>query len=519
MALCRRLRTIVWLAVLLPLPIASDGGVQVRLYGPAPVKRHAQVSDGARRAIVIDIDGLKRDVLYGMLAHRPEEIPNISYLVGNVTHDSLADDYEFLGAAGVNRATTIIPSVTLPSQLAILTGRWPKHHGIPANAWFSRRLGRPIDIIALVEGLLGGILTGEPTAPTILDVAAAQGYTAAFCFDATACQLDAGAPPLGISIDPVAFDTAMTTAVLRLVNRVGIPRLLIVYYPGNDVNSHANGADSQEAYLRDVVDPLIGRLLNGDPIALKGEAEPLDGFMDLDPNLISNTMFVFCADHGHIDVDTRPDHAIGTTALNGPLGTVGYMIGDNAAYQPNGGSGLVYLKNRLTQRWVRPSVWRDVLPAARAIANSQATLGNFLDFLLVRVNARPDGRAYRVLDPDTGRVHTLRAFFSTRSDDYPDAVRRIIGTDPEKLGDIILFPNRDEGYNFAEGPSVRSDHGSLLDTESYVPLIFSGAGAAAKTIRHARNIDIAPTIAQALRLRFAWRRADGRRLPIAPLPW
>jgi len=507
-------RLAIALLALLAPSIALRADPQIHLFGPTPGNVKLAAPGTVQHAIVIDIDGLRRDSLYGLLATEPGNIPNISSIVGSVTYDSQEDAYEFQNAAGVNRATTMLPSVTLPSQLAILTGLWPKHHGIPANAWFSRTLGQPIVAEALLEQLLGGIIPGKE-AQTLLQLAGDQGYSAALCFDPSAYEADVRGAAGKLSLDPVALDALMTTAVLQLVNDTGIPRILLVYYPGNDINSHANGAQTQQDYLKDTLDGFIGKLLHGE--AAKPQVEPLPGLLDLDPDLFSHTLFVFCADHGHINIQPDEAHTISSVKLNSALSGVGYTIGQNAAYLPNGGAGLLYLKNRRSDRWTRPRAYADVLPAARALAGSKVAHGGSLDFLLVRVNDSPDGAAYRVFDLDAGRVRSLLSFFFTRrlhGRVYPDAVSRILGTDPAKLGDIIIFPNRAEGYECAEAPGFVSDHGSLGAIESYVPMIFARGGTLPRTLPRARNIDIAPTVAEALGLWLAWSRTDGQPLPI-----
>lgn len=505
----RRLATVmVFILGILVVAAAKPQVVVIGSDGPA-AKRLSRL----QRAVVIDIDGLGRDTLYGLLAEEPETIPNIHSLIGDVAWDSASDCYRFYGAAGVNRATTVLPSVTLPSQLAILTGRWPANHGIPANAWFSRLLAAEIDAEDLLEAILGDVFRKD-SSETLLHLIAREGVSAAYFFDPVAMVRHDK-----IAIDPVAFDTAMTTAVLSLVNRIGLPMLLIIYYPGNDIQSHNHGVQTQRAYLQEILDPLIGRLLHGDG---KADGEGLKGFLQLQPDLLETTLFVFCADHGHVNVTQDGGHAIGTAMLNGHLAAAGYEAGQNAVYVPNGGAGLLYLKNRALGNWARPRAREDVLAAAHALTAMAQQNPSPVDFFLVRVGGQGDGRAYRVMDPSTGRLYPPSLFFLMRKrsgQDYPYAVRRIHGADPNKLGDIVIFPNRTDGFTCAEGSGVASDHGSLGAAESYVPMIFAGGGVVPGTITRGRNIDIAPTVAQALQLRWAWRNADGRTLPINGWLW
>ena len=77
----------------------------------------------------------------------------------------------------------------------------------------------------------------------------------------------------------------------------------------------------------------------------------------------------------------------------------------------------------------------------------------------------------------------------------------------DNSGDILLLPNYRNGYRIEkESHLIRSTHGSLADTDSYIPLIFSTPynrdiiqkGSACDyencVVEDARIVDIAPTI-------------------------
>ncbi|MFH1403650.1 MAG: CARDB domain-containing protein [Candidatus Altiarchaeota archaeon] len=92
---------------------------------------------------------------------------------------------------------------------------------------------------------------------------------------------------------------------------------------------------------------------------------------------------------------------------------------------------------------------------------------------------------------------------------YPSAKERIEGLNSERSGDIILLANYDDGYYFDANP-VKGEHGNLNDEDTYTPLIFSHPQLAGCNFGHARNIDIAPTIAHLMG--FEMPGADGKPL-------
>ncbi|HUX58841.1 MAG TPA: alkaline phosphatase family protein [Bacteroidales bacterium] len=73
-----------------------------------------------KRAIIIDIDALKRDAFENALP----DMPTMKEIVDN-------------GVQFTN-ATTVFPSVTLAAQASIFTGNYPKNHAITGNTWFDR---------------------------------------------------------------------------------------------------------------------------------------------------------------------------------------------------------------------------------------------------------------------------------------------------------------------------------------------------------------------------------------------
>ncbi|MCI0495965.1 alkaline phosphatase family protein [candidate division KSB1 bacterium] len=107
-----------------------------------------------QNVIIIDIDGLRRDLLYNTLAEdslrepSKKNLPNLSKIAGNIYLEdikhsneiNLYGDYDVKSSDSLvaNRCVTVFPSYTYPAQATIFTGLFPKNHGITANFHFDR---------------------------------------------------------------------------------------------------------------------------------------------------------------------------------------------------------------------------------------------------------------------------------------------------------------------------------------------------------------------------------------------
>ena len=134
---------------------------------------------GRRRLVILDIDGCRRDALYGMLGNVPQKIPYLSSVtmgrrsggsgfLGNIDSDAYftsevdtvaGGDVSFDGsfqAVGVNYAYTVLPSYTFACQATLFTGMAASGHGILGNEWFNRFAGNFSDAHYFRRGYSGG---------------------------------------------------------------------------------------------------------------------------------------------------------------------------------------------------------------------------------------------------------------------------------------------------------------------------------------------------------------------------
>src|ERR1017187_10659891 len=86
----------------------------------------------ARRAVIIDVDGIRRDTFEQ--AYQDGRLPNFQRI--------------FAQALWFDNASSVLPTVTMAAQASIFTGTQPARHGIPGNQWLDRSAGRLIDYMS-----------------------------------------------------------------------------------------------------------------------------------------------------------------------------------------------------------------------------------------------------------------------------------------------------------------------------------------------------------------------------------
>ena len=446
------------------------------------------------RLIVVDIDGLRRDVFRRALA--AGDLPNVERIVGG--RDART-------ACHVDALSTA-PSITFASQASIFTGRHPGAHGIAGNESFDRlgRIsgGRPrhfgfdvgytlaVDdaVRVFTDGLASQLLDGET--PTLYELAAARGLTSAVAYHMYArgagvwlspnvvdiARFTKGKGALGLEAGK--YDRGMLDRLIVYLDGGGCPDVLTVYFMGLDHHSHVHGPASQPAYLRDVIDPQLGRLL--DALDARG--------------MLAGALFVLVSDHGQIEVVPDDRHSIRLgfpfdRELGHVFEALGLDVHDVPGEDPacdavmglNGGLAHVYLQHRAA-RWADPPRFaEDVIPVAEAFRQMDETgkyedeLQGSLELILVR-DAGRDGweGAYRVYVGE-GRTEPLPGYLAAHPElGYADAANRIQLASGPNTGDLILVANGREGYYF--GAPTTGVHGGLYPEESEVVLTFAYPG-------------------------------------------
>ncbi|MGE5458151.1 MAG: alkaline phosphatase family protein, partial [Methanococcaceae archaeon] len=467
-----------------------------------------------KRAIIIDIDGMKRDALYNSL----NAMPNMSEIANN--------------GVRFTDATTVFPSITLAAQASIFTGNYPKNHKIAGNSWFDRStaewrkyglwtyLGdgeQNSDLSTNVDTIYEAAKRDRNIDSTVIFNQFSRGSTQWITPGASEYEANY------ISHDfPKIDSNAMERALFQLYYNAD-RKITTIYLPGLDGYSHwlgPNGVDpyNQEYYLIHNVDGQIGRLINGG-CALQN----LLGVCSIEyPGLKNNglmieTVIVIVSDHGQTPVKIAPEFRITKDILEQKLLSAGYDIDDhglleggyNAVAASNGGMGQIYIGNISTNDW-NTMGYSDLQPALVAFKSEP-----YVDVVLFRLTS-----GYLVYTGGMGAgMESLETFFAGKAD-YVDAVNRIKSLDSERSGDIILLAKASDGYYFDDPAAfptpdqlLLGEHGGLNPDESYIPLIFSGP-----TIRKgetdptpARSIDMAKTLADLLG--FSMSKSDGKVLP------
>ena len=461
-------------------------------------------SSPPRPLVLIIIDGLRRDVFRAAL--QAGELPHIERLTGGADGET---------ACHVDALSTA-PSITFAAQASLVTGQHPGKHGVAGNELFDRlgRIshGRPrhlgfdvgdtlaVDDAVRVfgDGLASRFL--RPETPTIYETAAAHGLTSAVVYHmygrgadwlppsvVDIARFTKGRGSLGLEAD--AYDAKMVDRLLAYLddNR---PDILTAYFMGLDHHSHLHGPSSQPDYLRRVLDPQIGRLLDG----LTGHG------------MAQDALFVLASDHGQIEVipDDRHSIRIGfpfDRELGHVFAALGLDVHDFPGEDPacdavvglNGGLAHVYLQHR-AGRWADPPRYEaDVLPVAEAFRRMSETgqyersLQGSLELILVR-DAEHHGWQgdYRAYLGD-GRTEPLGDYLAAHPElDYCDAVNRIRLTASSTSGDLILVANGREGFYF--GAPIKGVHGGLYPGDSEAVLTFALPNGTAAAVARMRRV-------------------------------
>jgi len=284
--------------------------------------------EGIQRVVIIDIDGLRQDVLYNALDENGA-IPNIKTLIGNNYFRS-------------QNHTTVFPSITFAAQASIVTGRYPGSHWITGNSWYNRlnfannrNYISDDQLTVYWYGLANNDL--NPLTQTIHEAGLTKetgSVSSLISFHMYSSREDSTyikwiTPTLWEMRNMVTalphcwgsfnYDYASIRHLLEELNNIPknsdgtiqfdkAPKLIFLYLPGLDHCSHGDGSglecqtkecekciNRQKHYLNDLLDPIIWCLIGG----CNFDSIYLNGLNDL--GMIEGTVFIIASDHGQTD--------------------------------------------------------------------------------------------------------------------------------------------------------------------------------------------------------------------------
>ncbi|MDZ7376108.1 MAG: alkaline phosphatase family protein [candidate division KSB1 bacterium] len=550
-----------------------------------------------QNAVIIDIDGLRRDVLYNTLAEDSlrrdanKKLPNLSKIVGNIQLEGVYDPNKIAleksygitkcDSLAANHCLTIFPSYTYPAQASIFTGLFPKNHGITANFHFDRagkslgadgksRFYSPFEAMRfyLNEGSCNRMLNKGVI--TIYDYFFEQGYKCVVScnlfvsqstkavnhvtwhlpwnFEGAGKEIDWLIPNIlsqfqfitesgadGIGDYRENFDHKMIEDLLgylgeHLKFKKAPPNLITLYFGGHDHQAHLQGEVAlQRDYLVNTVDVLLGKFLN-----LWEERAKI--------NPLENTLFVICSDHGHTRAEMDNKKRVTKKELIAAIKKIGYDTLDkselfeqeqfsNAIINVTAGATHIYVRRGVVKdvraEWRDHPDFQDLRPILKELSQANQLqssasnpFSNAFDYILFKDY---DQKKYQIYKYDlmnhTDIIKPISKNFGI-DQNYVLGKERLEELYSDNSGDILLLVNYSENFRFEQNRRMLSTHGSLVATDSDVPLIFATPynrrlikSMAARSydrgvIPSARIVDIAPTLLHLFKINF--QKMDGK---------
>jgi len=453
----------------------------------------------------------------------------------------------------VRRAVTMFPSTTVCCCSTLYTGCWYRNHGILNNEWMDR-FSTPIQGKSYIAGLKyalasldkklfgfpsiilpdlksGGAVNNDLKVPTIYDEFTRAGKTSYTFFHYVGKGSTRWVRPSRMDMIRYGlveqfgkpyqmYEKHMVTKAIKHC-RGAMPDLLSIYFGGNDGHGHRYGVPGQEGYLRDFVEPQLARLG-----AWLEKALPND-----------EIYWAIVADHGQSTL-TEEDipRCVWYDTFKPMFDEAGFekfdrglsdqVLDDNdvIASLGTGASIGFYVRDRKSKDWKKqPDFDADLAPALNNFLKASDAAAPFsdwkfpgcVDFLLTR-RKFDDPYSVYVNEPPyngIGRLVPLEEYFSAKGPAYLRPVERVHNLDHPKGPDIILMLDYKKHYNVNEAGAFHpGQHGSLLEEDSLVPMIFSGPGVKRGELSDAMTIDFSPTAASMLGVKMP--TADGSVLPI-----
>lgn len=473
-----------------------------------------------QHAVILAVDGLRRDTLFEYLTRRPG--------VPNGLHDLLGvrqgrRDVELTKAIAVRQGVTVFPSYTYPAWASVFTGMFPGAHGITGNMLFFRDSAqaryyseRHLDAVLantwpgylasdmsedvktlyelvgerngdslVIHHMMGrGVPSDRHRLPSTTSLRAyladeSRNYDRNALFETVdaLCRLNGGCTPTGT-----------TRQAFRL------PTVTTIYFAGLDHELHIGGRDAGTNHLTEV-DSIVSQFINGATVSRLGlgseapaDSRPWKGLKTLAGEQYCRTVFVLVADHGHSEINWRA--AVGTRALERAVN--GIARGNGRRYQLviptltnpnvakhdvvatlNGGLLGIYVQAG-AETWARdPDYDNDLLPLLRGLLAVLHETGRDPETVLLRQAGEYVEFRYSMASGRLDRAQRLplrRSRFQEFASLFPDAVRRIEGLLPVSrtmmrrynAPDIIVLADRSRKQTFANDQDVEFQPGAKL---------------------------------------------------------
>ncbi|MBN2516924.1 MAG: alkaline phosphatase family protein [Deltaproteobacteria bacterium] len=336
------------------------------------------------KIVIIEFHGMKK----GILDESLEGLPHFQELI-----KGSRNDHAYIYIPDV---LTTIPAASVPAIASMYTGRYPQRTGVVSTIWFNRRTHKVRTMISYFQQRINRIL-GKRGVETLFDYTkktGRQSMTSMLMVTKGAdWSLKSGAffwgnasvlgfihkgiwIPDSKYVDEKTVSAFLTGHVLSynkslagvLEKHHRIPDVMVIQLLGIDLFSHypprdlkernASMNEIQRYYTQKVLDPLIGRLIQ----ALKKAG------------CYKNTIFFLISEHGFTKIEKHISDKLVDRSLRGefklPYGETTNSQAE-AVIMPGACTKEIYLKNRLTGKWMDPPrLLADVKPAVDRVLDN-----------------------------------------------------------------------------------------------------------------------------------------------------
>jgi predicted AlkP superfamily pyrophosphatase or phosphodiesterase len=453
------------------------------------------------------------------------------------------------------RAFSPFPTVTFPAHLSSVTGLFPGHSSVPGLKWFNRErqtarhylsfdFWRFEDDLALYSPKMAAIprMMEKPESPFTrlqdLPTASVQQVLVRNAGSAKFFPLELALSKVMAQL-PHKTDEGVAAHLKKLYLSDAPPRFSFVNFPDYDSIAHLKGIESQDA-LQTVVD--LDRMLGEIIEVLKSRGS------------FEKTYIIFASDHGNTSLRngnlTNYKHVLSRVGLKPQMRHEPEFDAYVAANSLN--SVAIYIKD--------PKRGWSERPRHQVLRNYPAGIGRNVD--LLKHVAEQDGTDFLIVGDGPGQVRVLnedsemlvtrrlflgKEFYRARllkgvvdpfryldhdalagmmesgafhpaekwlehslQTRYPDALVQVVQIfDSFRCGDIFLCMR--EGWKCKPSRYVAT-HGSMMDSDTGVPLVISGPDIRHSSIPVARLVDVYPTILRLFGLQIPFGVLDGRPL-------